>query len=253
MGEGWLPHDSMTAEEARRWKYQRYIKDYLACVKSVDDNIGRVLKLLDENDLAENTRVIYTSDQGFYLGDHGWFDKRFMYEQSLRMPFLLRYPAIVEEHSANKDIITNIDFAPTLLDLAGIDIPEDVQGESFVPILKGNTPEDWQTAMYYHYYEYPFWHRVQPHYGIRNNRYKLIHFYYDVDVWEFYDLEEDPNELNNLIESTDHQDIIAQMKDKLNKLQVKYGDDKSLAEFRMITDKDFGNISGNTEDSELMN
>ncbi len=243
-GEGWLPNDTMTINEARRWKYQRYMKDYLACVKSVDDNIGRVLQYLDENGLSENTIVVYTSDQGFYLGDHGWFDKRFMYEQSLRMPFLLRYPPLVKEHFENNDIITNIDFAPTLLDLAGVSIPEEVQGRSFAQNIAGETPEDWKQNMYYHYYEFPFWHHVQPHYGIRNERYKLIHFYYNVDVWEFYDLENDPDELNNAINDPQYTDIIAQMKIDLKERQVEFGDDQSIEEFRAITDADFGQISG---------
>ncbi len=243
-GEGWLPSDTMTLEEARKWKYQRYIKDYLACVRSVDDNIGRVLQYLDESGLAENTIVVYTSDQGFYLGDHGWFDKRFMYEQSLRMPFLMRYPAQIEQPAENNDIITNVDFAPTLLDFAGVKVPEAVQGASFVQNAVAETPESWDQSMYYHYYEFPFWHHVQPHYGIRNQRYKLIHFYYDVDIWEFYDLENDPNELNNLIDNPEYADLIAEMKEQLKAKQKRYNDDGSLDDFRAITDTDFGHISG---------
>ncbi|MEL6987148.1 MAG: sulfatase, partial [Bacteroidota bacterium] len=211
-GEGWLPNDSMTIEEARKWKYQIYIKDYLACIKSVDDNIGRVLEYLDEVGMTENTIVVYTSDQGFYLGDHGFFDKRFMYEPSLRMPFMIRYPARIKEPKINKDIITNIDFAPTLLDFAEIDIPAEIQGESFTENIFNQTPENWQQAMYYHYYEFPFWHHVQPHYGIRNQRYKLIHFYYNIDEWEFYDLEKDPNEMNNAIHDQQYTSIIDDMK-----------------------------------------
>ena len=243
-GEGWLPNDSMTVEEARKWKYQRYIKDYLACVKSVDDNIGRVLEYLDEKGLAENTIVVYTSDQGFYLGDHGFFDKRFMYEPSLKMPFLMRYPAKIKEPSVNTDVITNIDFAPTLLDLAGVEIPSEIQGTSFARNVTEGDSENWDQSMYYHYYEFPFWHHVQPHYGIRNQRYKLIHFYYNVDVWELYDLEEDPNELNNLINDAEYSDLIAEMKIELKAQQEKYGDDGSLDDFRKITDTDFGHISG---------
>ncbi|WP_422354919.1 sulfatase [Roseivirga pacifica] len=242
-GEGWLPSDTMTVDEARRWKYQRYIKDYLACVKSVDDNIGRVLKYLDDAGLAENTVVIYTSDQGFYLGDHGWFDKRFMYEESLRMPFLVRYPAAVKAGQVNEDIITNVDFAPTILDLAEVNAEENVHGKSFKANLFGETPNTWTDAMYYHYYEYPFWHHVQPHYGIRTDRYKLIHFYYDVDIWELYDLQEDPNELNNLADDPAYKEIVAELKQKLEQKQKEYGDDKSLEEFRSVTDTDFGRIS----------
>jgi len=243
-GEGWLPHDSMTVDEARRWKYQRYIKDYLACVKSVDDNIGRVLKYLDEKGLTENTIVVYTSDQGFYLGDHGFFDKRFMYEPSLKMPFLLRYPAKVKEASVNKDVIANIDFAPTLLDLAGVEIPAEVQGTSFARNVTEGDSENWDQSMYYHYYEFPFWHHVQPHYGIRNQRFKLIHFYYNIDVWELYDLKEDPNELHNLINDAKYSELVAEMKRDLKAQQEKYDDNGSLDDFRRITDTDFGHISG---------
>lgn len=243
-GEGWLPHDSMSVEEARAWKYQRYIKDYLACIRSVDDNIGRVLDYLDQAGLAENTIVVYTSDQGFYLGDHGWYDKRFMYEHSLRMPFVIRYPKEIQQGQANTDILMNIDFAPTLLDLAGITPAENLQGRSFKQNLFGETPADWRSAMYYHYYEYPFWHHVQPHYGIRNERYKLIHFYYDRDIWEFYDLKNDPNELNNLIQNNAYQTQIEAMKTELIALQQQYQDRVSLDSMRVISTKNFGLIGG---------
>ena len=233
---------SLTPEENRNLKYQTYIKDYLACIRSVDDNVGRVLDYLDEKGLAENTLVIYTSDQGFYLGEHGWFDKRFMYEESLRMPFLIRYPKKIKAGSENTDIITNIDFAPTLLEAAGIEKPEEVQGNSFFANLSGETPANWTTSMYYHYYEFPFWHHVQPHFGIRNQRYKLIHFYYSVDLWEFYDLEYDPNELNNLIDAPEYASLINDMKAELKEKMKRYNNDKSLEELRAITDTDFGNI-----------
>ena len=242
-GEAWLPDDTMTIEEARKWKYQVYIKDYLACVKSVDDNIGRVLKYLDKMGLAENTVVIYTSDQGFYLGDHGFFDKRFIYEPSLRMPFIMRYPARVKAGKVNSDIIANIDFAPTILDLAQINIPQEVQGRSFTSNAFGNTSEDWQKSMYYHYYEFPFWHHVQPHYGIRNERYKLAHFYYNIDVWEFYDLEVDPDELKNAIDEPEYAQIIAQMKLDLDELRKSSGNNLTLKGLREITDKDYGSIN----------
>ena len=242
-GEGWLPHDSMTVQEARQWKYQRYIKDYLACVHAVDDNIGRVLQYLDDHGLSDNTIVIYTSDQGFFLGDHGFFDKRFMYEPSLRMPFLIRYPQRLRPGLVRNDIIMNIDFAPTLLDLAGIPIPEQVQGESFTSVLLNEEP-DWRKAMYYHYYEYPFWHHVQPHYGIRTDRYKLIHFYHDVDQWECYDLAEDPNELHNLIHSPAHESTIEQLRNELYQIQAFYEDDVGLDSMRSITNTNFGRIGG---------
>ena len=244
-GEVVYPDKSLTPEQNRNWKYQTYIKDYLACVKSVDDNVGRVLDYLDDNGLTENTIVIYTSDQGFYLGEHGWFDKRFMYEESLRMPFLVRYPRAVKAGSENTDIITNIDFAPTLLDVAGIEKPKEVQGNSFLAILEGKTPKDWQKSMYYHYYEFPFWHHVQPHYGIRNERYKLIHFYYSVDLYEFYDLQNDPNELNNLIDDPQYGELIEEMKQEMEAKRKFYKNDKSLTELRAITDTDFGSVTGN--------
>ncbi len=237
-----IPVEGMSKEEARKWKYQRYMKDYLATIRSVDDNIGRVLAYLDEKGMADNTIVIYTSDQGFFLGDHGWFDKRFMYEQSLRMPFIIRYPKALKRGEICEDIVSNIDFAPTILEMANADIPTEVQGRSFFGNLKGDTPNNWRQSMYYHYYEYPFWHHVQPHYGIRNQRYKLIHFYYDVDVWEFYDLKNDPNEMNNLINSHEHQLIVEQLKIDLSQIRAEYGNNKSFEELRMISDTDFGGL-----------
>ena len=240
----------MSDEEGKKWRYQNYIKDYLACVKSVDDNIGRVLTYLKENNLEDNTIIVVTSDQGFYLGDHGFFDKRFIYEESLRMPFMVKYPRIIKEGSVNEDIITNIDFAPTLLELAGITTTQKMQGTSFVPVLEGNTPKDWQDAMYYHYYEFPFWHHVQPHYGIRTQKYTLAHFYYNIDVWELYDLEKDPNQMNNIYNDPNYASTIAELKVKLKNLMVKYENDKSLVDFRKITDTDFGRIVDNIKDEE---
>ena len=240
----------MSDEEGKKWRYQNYIKDYLACVKSVDDNIGRVLTYLKENNLEDNTIIIVTSDQGFYLGDHGFFDKRFIYEESLRMPFMVKYPERIKAGSVNEDIITNIDFAPTLLELAGITTAQKMQGTSFVPVLEGNTPKDWQDAMYYHYYEFPFWHHVQPHYGIRTQKYTLAHFYYNIDVWELYDLEKDPSQMNNIYSDPNYASTIAELKVKLKNLMIKYENDKSLADFRKITDTDFGRIVDNIKDEE---
>ncbi len=194
-----------------------------------------MLDYLEENNLSENTVVIYTSDQGFYLGEHGWFDKRWMYEESLKMPFLVSYPKIIKPKSTNSNLLLNIDFAPTLLDLAGIDIPKDMQGQSFVPQLKSNF-DDVRDAVYYHYYEYPKWHMVQPHYGIRTSRYKLIHFYYDMDEWELYDLETDPNEMNNLYGNSNYNTLIKKLKKRLKKLQKQYKDDMTLEEMRQMTD-----------------
>ena len=242
--------EGMNNEEGRKWRYQNYIKDYLACVKSVDDNVGRVLNYLKENNLEENTIIVLTSDQGFYLGDHGFFDKRFIYEESLRMPFMVKYPKKIKAGSVNEDIISNIDFAPTLLELAGISTTQKMQGTSFVPVLEGNTPKDWQDAMYYHYYEFPFWHHVQPHYGIRTQKYTLAHFYYNIDVWELYDLEKDPGQVNTIYNDPNYAEVTAELKVKLKNLMIKFEDNKSLVDFRKITDTDFGRIVDNIKDEE---
>ena len=179
-----------------RWRYQRYMHDYLGTVKSVDESVGRLLKYLDDEGLAENTIVVYSSDQGFYLGEHGWFDKRWIFEESLRTPLLIRWPGKTKPGSVNKDIVSNIDFASTFLEAAGQPVPGDIQGRSLVPILQGRTPTDWRKSFYYHYYEYPGVHKVRRHYGVVTDRYKLVHFYYsDVDYWELFDLRKDPHEL----------------------------------------------------------
>jgi arylsulfatase A-like enzyme len=236
------PSKDLSPEEVRKWKYQTYIKDYLATVKSVDDNIGRVLAYLKENDLEDNTILVYASDQGFFLGEHGFFDKRFMYEESLHMPFVIRYPGKIKAGTVVNDIVSNIDFAPTLLEMAGVSIPEKVQGSSFFSNLKGETAPDWRQSMYYHYYEYPYYHRVQPHYGIRNQRYKLIHFYYSMDTWEFYDLKNDPSELKNLINSQAYASRIEGLKSELYQLKKSYGNTLSIEELRAISDTDFGGL-----------
>jgi arylsulfatase A-like enzyme len=222
------PPEGLTGQALKKWKYQRYIKDYLRCVASIDDNIGRLLDYLDTAGLAENTIVIYTSDQGFYLGEHGWFDKRFMYEESLRMPLLVRYPKEIKAGSVNDDIVLNLDFAPTLLDFAGVSKPADMQGRSFRPALQGSTPNDWRTSIYYHYYEYPAVHMVKRHYGVRTKRYKLIHFYYDIDAWELYDLQKDPNELNNVYDNPTYADVVKRLKAELERLRKQFGDSDEL-------------------------
>jgi arylsulfatase A-like enzyme len=222
--KGAEPPAGLSEQQLREWKYQRYIKDYLRCVASVDDNVGRVLGYLDESGLAENTLVIYTSDQGFYLGDHGWFDKRFMYEESLRMPLLMRLPGAIRRGAVNRDIVLNLDFAPTFLELAGAPVPDDMQGESLRPILRDHTPDDWRTSMYYHYYEFPAVHMVKRHYGIRTRRYKLIHFYNDIDAWELYDLQSDPHELRNLYGQPAYAKLTARLKAELDRLRAQYGD-----------------------------
>ena len=234
--------EGMTASEGKKWRYQKYIKDYLATVKSVDDNIGKILNYLNENGLTNNTVIILTSDQGFYLGEHGFFDKRFIYEESIRMPFIVKYPKLIKEGSVNEDIISNIDFAPTLLDLANISTSQNMQGKSFLPLLGGTTPANWEQKMYYHYYEFPYWHHVQPHYGIRTQKYTLAHFYYNIDVWELYDLEKDPYQMDNIINNPEYSDIVFNLKTELKELMIKYENNKSLSDFRTITDTNYGLI-----------
>jgi arylsulfatase A-like enzyme len=210
-------------KEMTYWKYQRYMQDYLASLKSVDRNIGRLLDYLDKNELTNNTIVVYTSDQGFYLGEHGWFDKRFMYEPSFRTPLIVRYPTLIEAGSVNNDLVQNIDFAPTFLDLAGTKIPDDMQGMSLLPLFS-NDNSKWRDALYYHYYEYPGIHMVKRHFGVRTNRYKLIHFYYDVNEWELYDLEKDPQEMNNVYDNPDYAEVRKQMHKRLDELRIQYKD-----------------------------
>ena len=235
------PPEGLTEQQLKEWKYQAYIKDYLRCIASIDDNIGRLLTYLDESGLADNTLVAYTSDQGFYLGDHGWFDKRFMYEESLRSPLIMRMPGTIRPGSVNDDIVLNLDFGPTFLDLAGVDVPADMQGEPFTEMLSGRTPEDWRHSMYYHYYEYPAVHAVKRHYGVRTKRHKLIHFYYDIDAWELYDLEKDPNELNNVYADPAYAAVVAELKAELTRLQRQYGDD-TYKEVIGMTHPDFDRI-----------
>ncbi len=215
---------SLQGKDLVRWKYQRYIKDYLRCIASVDENVGRVLDYLDESGLSRNTVVIYTSDQGFYLGDHGWFDKRFMYEESLRMPLLVRYPKEIRPGSVNSDIVLNLDFAETFLDWAGVPVPADMQGRSLRPLLRGRTPGDWRTSMYYHYCEYPAVHSVKRHYGVRTERYKLIHFYHDIDEWELYDLQADPDEMRNIYADPKYADVVQELTTELKRLRAQYND-----------------------------
>lgn len=216
---------NLTGKELDIWKFNRYIKDYLRCIKSVDDGVGRVLDYLDENGLAENTIVIYTSDQGFYLGEHGWFDKRFMYEESFRTPLLMRYPKEIKAGSQIDEMVQNIDFAPTLLDYADTNIPQDIQGESFREVVNSGKARNWRDAIYYTYYEYPLApHYVKRHYGVRTDRYKLIHFYYDIDEWEMYDLEKDPSEMKSVYDDPAYAKIQEDMHEKLLKIRKKYGD-----------------------------
>ena len=219
---------TMTDEEKMKWKYQRYMQDYLGTISSVDDNVGRVLDYLDESGLAENTIVIYTSDQGFYLGEHGWFDKRFIYDESFKTPLLVRWPNVTEPGSKENEMVQNLDFAQTLLDVADIEQPKDMQGESLLPLLKGQKDNWIRDAVYYHYYEYPAVHMVKRHYGIVTKEYKLAHFYYDVDEWELYDRLKDPNEMNNVYNHPEYANVVNDLKVQLQELRVKYKDSAEL-------------------------
>ncbi len=214
----------MNDDEKMRWKYQRYMQDYLGCISSVDDNVGRVLKYLDESGLTENTVVVYTSDQGFYLGEHGWFDKRFIYNESFKTPLLIRWPKVVKAGITSNEMVQNLDFAQTFLDIAGINTPSDMQGESLVPILEGDLKSWTRDAVYYHYYEYPAVHMVKRHYGIVTKEYKLVHYYYDVDEWELIDRLNDPNELKNVYSDPEYNEVVKAMKKKLAKMRIKYKD-----------------------------
>ncbi len=211
----------LEAEALALWKYQRYMQDYLKCVRSVDNNVGRLLEYLEENNLADNTLLVYTSDQGFYMGEHGWFDKRFMYEESLRTPLVMRFPTGFGKVGAIAELVQNIDYAPTILDFAGIEVPTEMQGVSLKPILM-QEKTDWRDAVYYHYYEFPNEHGTKKHYGVRTDRYKLIHFYDDIDVWELYDLESDPREMHNLYGQPEYQDLTAELESQLKELQSVY-------------------------------
>jgi arylsulfatase A-like enzyme len=211
----------LEGKELVRWKYQRYLKDYLRCIKSVDDSVGELQSYLEAKGLAENTVFIYSSDQGFYLGEHGWFDKRFMFDESYRTPLLVRWPGVVEPGSVNTDLVSNLDFAQTFLDIAGAEIPEDMQGGSLVPILEGTIPKHWRMTHYYHYYEYPGWHMVHRHEGVYDGRYKLMN-YYDLEEWELYDLETDPQEMKNQYENPDFAKVRENLHQELDRLREQY-------------------------------
>ena len=219
---------TLTGEALARWKYQRYMQDYLATVQSVDDNVGRVLDYLDRTGLARNTIVIYTSDQGFFLGDHGLFDKRFMYEESLRMPFLIRWPAVIKAGSRSDAMALNVDFAETFLDAAGLPVPNTMQGRSLMPVLRGRVPADWRTSMYYRYYHDPGDHNTRTHYGVRTRTHKLIYFW-KKDQWELYDLVNDPLEMNNIYGQPGQEKITATLKAELLRLKQAVHDEDQLA------------------------
>ena len=218
---------NLSGDELVKWKYQRYMKDYLRCIYAVDEGIGQVVDYLEKNGLAENTIIMYSSDQGFYLGEHGWFDKRFMYEESFRTPLVVKWPKSIKPGSVNTDLCQNIDFASTFLDLAKAEIPADMQGRSLVPVFKGETPADWRQSLYYTYYEYPHGsHSVRKHEGVASKRFKLIRFYgQDVpngEEWEFYDLEKDPHEMNNGYSNPEYASKIKELKEELLRLRNQY-------------------------------
>lgn len=212
------------------WTYRRYLQDYLRCVQSVDDNVGRLLDYLEQNGLDGNTIVIYTSDQGFYLGEHGWFDKRFMYEESFRTPLLIRWPGVADAGRRTRSLVQNLDFAPTLLEMAGLPVPRDMQGRSLVPVLDGRLRGNLHDALYYHYYESGE-HRVARHYGVRTDRWKLIRFE-DNDQWEMYDLRTDPGEMDNLHGRPGHARMQRALTRRLAALAEGYGDAEALADLR---------------------
>lgn len=216
-------------KELAEWKFQRYMRDYSKVVKTLDDNVGRVLDYLKEKNLLDNTLVVYTSDQGFYMGEHGWFDKRFMYEESMRTPLIMHLPKGFNRKGDISEMVQNIDYAPTFLELAGVEVPKDIHGISLLPLLKGEKPKDWRNALYYHFYEYPAEHMVKRHYGVRSERYKLIHFYNDIDEWELYDLQEDPKELNNIYGKPGYESITKDLEKKLVELQTQYNDTTALS------------------------
>ena len=209
-----------TGKDLVRWRYNRYMHDYLGCVKAVDESVGKLLDYLDKEGLAENTIVVCTSDQGFYLGEHGWFDKRWIFEESLRSPMLVRWPGKTKPGSVSKDIVSLLDVAQTFLDVAGQPIPGDMQGRSLVPLLKGERPSNWRDSFYYHYYEYPAPHRVRPHYGVVTERFKLVHYYNtDVDEWELLDREKDPLEVKNFYNDPAYADTVKKLHTELERLR----------------------------------
>lgn len=216
-----LRASGLKGDDLTRWKYQRYIADYMRVVSALDAQVGRVIDALKEAGLAGNTVLIYTSDQGFFLGDHGWFDKRWMYEESIRTPLLVRWPAAIEPGSRNTDLVMNLDLAETFLELAGAPIPASMQGRSLVPLLRGQTPRDWRSAIYYQYFEYPGWHAVRRQYGVRTDRYKLIH-YYETNEWELFDLDSDPEELKSVYGAKSYARVVQQLEGTLRDLRRQY-------------------------------
>jgi len=219
----------LSGKDLVRWKFQRYAKNYLRCVKGVDESIDRLQKELTKLGLDKNTIVIYSSDQGFYIGDHGWYDKRWMYEESLKMPLIVKWPGVIKPGSLVTELVQNLDYAQTFLEIAGASQPKDMQGLSLVPLMKGEKPTNWRNEIYYHYYEYPSVHMIPRHYGIRTKSHKLMHFYQFKEEWEMYDLKDDPDELSNLYGKKETLKLQNKLKLKLKKLQKTYEDDSDMS------------------------
>ena len=220
----------LSGKELVRWKFQRYAKNYLRCVRGVDDSVGKIQDTLKDLNLDDNTVVIYSSDQGFYIGDHGWYDKRWMYEESLMMPLIVKWPGVTKPDSRSDQMVQNLDYAQTFLEMAGAEIPVNMQGRSLVPILKNGKADNWRKSIYYHYYEYPSVHMVPRHYGIRTERYKLIHFYQFGNEWEMYDLEEDPDELTNIYGRADKKSLQIDLEQQLKAIRKFYDDNSDVSE-----------------------
>lgn len=235
----WTSDEGLKGQELKKWKFQTYLKNYLRVVRSVDDQVGRVVKYLKEKGLYGNTIIVYMGDQGFFLGEHGLYDKRWMFEESIQMPCLISYPAAIKRGQKPQELALNVDIAPTLLDYAGVKIPSEMHGRSIKPLLTTGkkTPKEWRKSAYYQYFEYPKWHNVQPHYGVRTDRYKLIHFYYNVDVWELYDLKTDPKEMKNQYGNPAYAATVKHLKAEIVKLQKECGDTQTLEARRAMTDK----------------
>jgi arylsulfatase A-like enzyme len=240
-------YPTMSDQDLMRWKYQRYMQDYLGTIKAVDENVGRLLDYLEANDMMDNTMIVYTSDQGFYLGEHGWFDKRFVYDESFKTPLLVSWPERIKSNSRSDQLVQNLDFAQTFLEAAGVDAPSDMQGKSLIPILTGNDDQWDRDAVYYHYYEYPAEHMVNRHYAIVTKDYKLIHYYFIEDQWELIDRKNDPLELRNEYNNPNYTAIKNDLHKKLEELRVQYKDNDNLNQFyidRLMDDVSTGKIRG---------
>ena len=210
-------------EDLTRWKYQQYLKDYMRCVKAIDDGVGRVMDALASAGLDQNTILIYSSDQGFFMGEHGWYDKRWIYEESLHMPFIIRWPGVVKPASRFSSFIQNIDYASTFMEMTGCEIPEGLHGCSIVPILRGETPTDWRNSVYYRYYDKNGAHNVANHYGVRSEQYTLA-YYEETDEWELFDNEQDPHQLRNVYADPAYAEALANLKTELHRLREQYQD-----------------------------